>query len=113
MARALQLSAEDLRAITDWPDALIEEFLSLIDGQVEVQVIINNTEQLTNLNISMANIKRMQGDMQTLAEQVNQLRATKPLSVPLSNLESQLAVISSKIQQRLSSQIMARVMLRV
>lgn len=75
--RELQLSAEELRQMTDWPDPLIEEFLALIQGIVQIT---------QNTNITIENISLVETGLNALRARVNNLTQA------LETLENQQAL---------------------
>lgn len=81
----LELSAEELREFTDWPDPLIEEFLSLVRGVVEITQTVNIVVE----EISVAG-----GGVAKLTSRVNDL------SGRIYNLESaaSLARVNAKLR---------------
>jgi hypothetical protein len=40
--RGLVLSATDLRSLTDWPDALIEDYLNIIDNIITIAAAVDD-----------------------------------------------------------------------
>jgi len=55
--RGLVLSANDLKTLTDWPDALIEDYLSIIDGLALLADLVD-----TNIDKNIEEIPTSFGD---------------------------------------------------
>lgn len=106
--KGLYLSAADLRSLTDWPEALIEDYLNLLENIVLLgEEIDTNTDGSQLIYSLFANINKLKGTIgQTYAYVKNVEQSTvsnsKLMSVindiakKLSNIEQLSTVVKKK-----------------
>jgi hypothetical protein len=67
----LELSAEELRSLTDWPDSLIEDYLAISRQLIQVTTETQITIEQTSLTLS--SVERVSSQVRGLAQQLSSL----------------------------------------
>lgn len=123
----LELSAEELRAMTDWPAALIEDYLAISRQVVQVTsetniVIEQTTVSLSAIEAVRSRVNNLTQGLKNVTELASSAKVDPKVRQHTRSLQNQMGLIAQNLsgiagerssRRRLERQLPAKVMARV
>ena len=127
----LELSAEELQAMTDWPDALIEDYLAisrqLVQVTSETTIVIEQTAvSLSSIELVSSRVRNLTQKLNSVAELASTAKANPKVRAHTRSLQNQMELLAQnlasiaiersgrlRLERQLPAKIMARVVLGI